>query len=478
MNAGGQEGQRPVDDIKPRLSGDGQGPRFADAARPEPADERLGHVAADGPAEVAGLGNESSGVPADIRPAPELADERAQKRKEEQEPEPDRTARKIEQEQDRGEEGQEPEEDEEERRGGVLAEKPEGLRVGHVPDLPSLEPGPADGRPEAGPRQQLDVVMRDVRQRIPVCLIGALERLERARHAGERPVVRLDVGFESPDIPAVELDQAPPGRALDDELEVGRALRQERQEGHARPEIDGHETLLRIAVRLRPLEGVRLALHRPPFILAGELGSAHVVHQADEVLHERPLGPVLRRAEPIVRTPGSPIETGEEVVVDLVAPQPAVHPFAELAAAAEDRIDQRGQDVDDGPLRAEPGPGAPPDELLPQGSRPCGVRIDLGRERPLEADPVEGVADEAAEAGDGDEDLEGVGAPGFEPLDRPLGGDDVEDLDPIDLAGEAAADVAFDLELDPARPVRPDAADVVFEDLAGLVPPDAHRAEE
>ena len=84
---------------------------------------------------------------------------------------------------------------------------------------------------------------------------------------------------------------------------------------------------------------------------------------------------------PAGRLAGLPAEPGEEVVVDLVAPEPAVHPLADLAAAAEHRIDESGQDVDDGPLRAQALPRASTDELLPEGPGPGRVRIDLGGER-------------------------------------------------------------------------------------------------
>src|SRR5665647_3342153 len=425
-----------------------------------PADKRFGHVPPERAAEIARFRQEGADVAADVRPAPELPDKGTEERGEPQKPEPDRPARELEQKEDGGQDGQEAEK-EKEHRGQTALRQPAGRRrVGHAPDLPGADPTAVDRGPEPRLRDQLDVMVSDVWQGVSVSPVRDLEILDRTLHAGELSGVPGHIRFERANVPPVELDQAAPGDSLDDQLEVRRALRQERQEGHPGPEVHGDEAPVRIGVRLRPLEGVRLALQRPPFVLAGELGRPHLVHEPDEVLHERPLRPIFRRSESFSRPPRLPTEPGEEVVVDLVAPEPAVHPFADLAAAAEDRVDERGQHIDHRPLRAESSARAAADELLPQGPGPGGVRIDLGRERRLEAYPVEEVADGAAEARNRDEDLQGVFAPGLETGDRPLGRGDIEDANPVDLARVASADVPLDFEPDPARPGRPDAPDI------------------
>ncbi len=344
-------------------------------------------------------------MPADVPPAPELADEGTEERQKPKEPEAGRPPRETEKEENGGQEGQEPEENEEDRGEAVPAQGRGRLPVGHVADLPAPDPGGVDRRPEPRLGDEPDVVVSNVGQGVPVGPVRPLELFERAGHVAEYGRAGGRVSLELADIAPVELDETAPRDALGDQLEVGRALRQDGQEGHAGPEVDGDEAALGVSVRLQALEGVRLALHRPPFVLAGQLLGAQVAHHVDEVLHERPLGPVLGRAEALFRPPRLPVEPGEKAVVDLVAPEPSVHPLAQLAAAAEDRVDEGRQNVDHGPLRAQPFPRGPADEFLPQRSGPGRVRVDLGRERGLEADAVKEVADEAAEAGDGYEDL-------------------------------------------------------------------------
>ena len=474
----GQEGERPVQNVIAGFFGDGQRPVFAHPARPVPADEGFGDVAAESAAEVSGFGQERRVVAAQVAPSPELADERPQERREPEQPQAGRPPRELRQEQDRREDRQEAEEDEEERREPVPGQRPGRGLVGHAADTPAFDPRGVDGRPKPRLRDQPDVVMRDVGLGIAVGPVGPLELFERAGHFSEGRRAGGRISLERFRIAPVELDETAPPDALDDQLEVRGTLRQEGQEGHAGPEIDGDEAAPRVGVRLRSLERVRLALHRPPLVLPGQLGSAHVVHERDEVVHERPLGPVLRRAQPRRRPPGLPLEPGEQVVVDLVAPEPAVHPLADLAAAAEHRVDEGGQDVDDRPRRAHALQRAPADELLPEGPGPGRVRIDLRGERRLEAQAVQGIADEAPESRDRDQDLQGVLPSPLEAIDGSLGRSDLEDADLVDLARVPAADVLFDGQLDARRPGRPDAPDFVLEDLQRLVAADAERPEE
>jgi len=95
-----------------------------------------------------------------------------------------------------------------------------------------------------------------------------------------------------------------------------------------------------------------------------------------------------------------------------------------------------------------------------------------------ETQTVQGIADEPPGSRDRDQDLQRVLPSPLEAVDGSLGRFDLEDADLVDLSGEPAADVLFDGQLDARRPGRPDAPDIVLEDLQRFVAADAERTEE
>ena len=113
--------------------------------------------------------------------------------------------------------------------------------------------------------------MSDVDERIAVGPVLALEFLERRPQVGELRAVPFNIGLELADLSFIELDNPAPADPPGNELEVGRALRQEREQGHTRPEIHGDQAGPRIGIARGPFHGVGLALEGPPFILPGEL---------------------------------------------------------------------------------------------------------------------------------------------------------------------------------------------------------------
>ncbi len=184
---------------------------------------------------------------------------------------------------------------------------------------------------------------------------------------GERVAAGFHKGREGGQIAAVELDQAPAPQALGDQRHIAGAHGQERQERQAGPEVHRREPAGGEVRRFVALEAVRLTLQRPPLVLPRELPGAHGVQEFDEIAHEYALGPELGRAQPLAvaaRAP-RPAPEGRGVVVDLQKPRPAVDPFAQLAAAPEDGIDEGRQDADDGPFAPEPEFRAAPDQRLP-----------------------------------------------------------------------------------------------------------------
>jgi len=182
-----------------------------------------------------------------------------------------------------------------------------------------------------------------------------------------------------------------------------------------------------------------------------------------------------RAGRPRDPRPGRPRDPRPEQihsVVNLQPPHPPLDPLAQLAATALPFVHKRAVDIDNRILVTESNLCSPPDKLLPE--RP-GLRrrwIDLLLERRLKAHEVQKIAKQTRKAGWRDQYLQPIGPADLEPLDFAL---DPRHFDAVHLPGEAPTHEFLDRQMDTRRPRPPDAADVIGQFRAGVVPADPHR---
>ncbi len=462
VEAGRQEGKRQLSVIPPGSGGDVPGALLGGPARPDPADHRLGDPGPPRPQDVAGTREHPAAMAAKIVPAPDFSDERSQnERKKPERILPPNPPRPGENKQERRSQGQSRRS--EEKKGEDSAFRQDGGRpvVGDVPDPPALAESGHDPPAEAAGKQP-DMMMRPIDKGIAVGRVLPLQFLQGRPKIGEVAGVFSGETLELPKIALVELDEPAPPEPPENELEIDGALRVEGRQGHPRPEIDGGQPGPRVGIGGDPFHGIGLAFQRSPFVLAGQLLRSHPPHHRRQPFHEFTLRPVFRGPDPVLRIAGLPTVPGIEVVIDFKPPHSAVHPFAELAVAAEPLVAEGADDVGHSVVAAELHPGGPADEFLPEGLGAAGRGQRLERKRGLKAEAVEKVPDAGGEARRRNQDFQGVGPPGFQPFHLVLDRDDRPRRDLVDLAGEAAPGELEDFQGNAGPGGRPNAAEFVF----------------
>ena len=135
----------------------------------------------------------------------------------------------------------------------------------------------------------------------------------------------------------------------------------------------------------------------------------------------------------------SKIPPVEQPIVHLVLPGASLDPFIDLAEAAEVFVVERGIRVAHRVLVAVADRCSPADQLLPEHTDAHRGGVDLGGERPLVGQEEEKVPEYARERRRRLEDLDRVGLADAQPRDGTVIRLDLLQLDPVDLAGEAAS---------------------------------------
>ena len=131
--------------------------------------------------------------------------------------------------------------------------------------------------------------------------------------------------------------------------------------------------------------------------------------------------------------------------------------------------------IDNGFLVAEADFGRLPDEFLPKRAGPCRGRIDLKLERPLKANFIEDIAEQARKTRGRNENLHRVNAALLD--SRYWAGCvlNIEDFNPVNLAGESAADKFFYQQMHTGCIRFFKTGDIVNQLRARVISADSHR---
>jgi hypothetical protein len=221
------------------------------------------------------------------------------------------------------------------------------------------------GRPEFWTKEQAEMMMIDIRERVSVISFVFLDLFQSFVHVFESLRIAIYETLEFIQVSTVELNPTAAGYSLEDQLKICRTHREKRKQCQACPEIHSHMSFTGGEVALKSFESIGLAFAGGPFVLSGKFHSPHLMHEFDKSGHKGFFGPVLGRTDAIFWVSHLPVESGIQVVIHLESPHPAIDPFAELTAASQSRVDKGGVDIHNGPLRTKPNLCPTSEKFLP-----------------------------------------------------------------------------------------------------------------